>query len=129
MRFVLVIKGCYNELVRLLHPNAIIPIRCNSKAVALPTLSNILIFCFIYILVFLLGSLTLMIAGVDFLSAMGSTASCLGNVGPGIGVIAPFDTYIHLSVFSKWILSLIMLTGRLEVFVVISLFFSAFWKR
>ncbi len=129
MRFVLIIKGCHNELLRLLHPNAVIPIRCNSKAVILSTLSNILIFSFVYILVFLFGSLILMIAGVDFLSAMGSTASCLGNIGPGIGVIAPFDTYIHLSVFSKWFLSFIMLTGRLEVFVIISLFFSVFWKR
>lgn len=129
MRFVLILKGSYNELLRLLHPNAVIPIRCNTKSVALTTFSNILIFCLIYILIFLIGSLILMIAGVDFLSAMGSTASCLGNIGPGVGVIAPFDTYIHLSVFSKWFLSFIMLIGRLEVFVIISLFFSVFWKR
>jgi trk system potassium uptake protein TrkH len=129
MRFVIIIKGAYNELLRLLHPNAVIPIRCNTKSVTLSTLSNILIFCLIYILIFLIGSLILMIAGVDLFSAMGSAASCLGNIGPGIGVIAPFDTYIHLSVFSKWVLSFIMLIGRLEVFVVISLFFSVFWKR
>jgi len=129
MRIVLLGKNSYHELKRLIHPNAIMPIRCNQRSISTQFIANLLVFCFIYITIFLLGSLILMLLGTDFQTAMGSVASCLGNVGPGLGSTGYVETYSHVAPFAKWFLTLIMLLGRVEIFAVIVIFSPYFWKR
>ena len=67
--------------------------------------------------------------GVDFLTAIGSAAASLGNIGPGIGSVGPVDNYAHIPTIGKWYLSVLMLIGRLELFTVLILFTPYFWRR
>jgi len=67
--------------------------------------------------------------GVDFDTSMGATIACLGNIGPGIGKVGPSDNFFLLPDAAKWILSFLMMVGRLELFTVFILFYPGFWKK
>ena len=67
--------------------------------------------------------------GLDMLSAFGAVAGTLGNVGPGLGSVGPTDNYAHLPAVGKWLLTLFMLLGRLEIFTVIVLFSPDAWRK
>jgi len=67
--------------------------------------------------------------GLDFMSALGASASCLGNIGPAIGSLSPVDNYNHLSDAAKYFCSFLMLIGRLELFTVLFLFTPFFWSK
>ena len=67
--------------------------------------------------------------GLDFLSAIGSVAATLGNIGPGIGSVGPVDNFAHIPTIGKWFLSFLMLLGRLELFTILVLFTPYFWRK
>ncbi len=129
VRHVLFLKNGWIELKRQIHPSAILPVRYNTKAVSQQIIHNILAFVMIYISIFALGSVLVAAMGVDFETALGATAACLGNVGPGIGKVGPADTFFLLPDLSKWFLSFLMLIGRLELFTVLVLFTPYFWRK
>jgi trk system potassium uptake protein TrkH len=122
-------KNSLLEFKRRLHPKAIIPLILNGNTVSGQITYNLLAFIFLYLFIFTVGSLILTFIGVDFLTSISAVASALGNVGPGIGTVGPADSFSHLPDFAKWVLSLLMLMGRLELFTVCLLFTPYFWKR
>jgi len=128
-RVVLLFKNSRLELRRLIHPNAIIPVRLNKKAVSQPVLSNVLAFIVFYILIIVVSIIVMSALGLGLESSLGAVAATLGNIGPGIGSVGPVDTYAHIPVFGKWFLSFLMLLGRLELFTVLILFSASFWKK
>lgn len=128
VRHIILIKNSFLELKRQLHPSAIIPVRFNGHAVSRDITFNILAFIMIYILIFAGGSVIMGMFGADFTTAIGSVATCLGNIGPGFGTVGPVDNYAHISTSGKWLLSFLMLLGRLELFTVLILFTPFFWK-
>lgn len=129
VRHLLMIKNGILEFKRALHPNAIIPVRYNGRTIQEPIIYNILGFFIIYMLVFIVGSLVLGMLGLDFISAVSGSATALGNVGPGLGVLNPLVSFDVLPDLGKWWLSFLMLLGRLELFTVLILFTPYFWKR
>lgn len=129
VRIVLLLKNGYMELKRLIHPNAIIPVRLNHFAVSQQIISNVLAFIVLYIGIFIFGMIVMSLQGLDFESSMGAVAATLGNIGPGIGSVGPAENFSHISSFGKWFLSFLMLVGRLELFTVLILFSPAFWKK
>jgi trk system potassium uptake protein len=129
LRHYLLLKNSLLELKRLIHPQAVIPVRYNGKAVSNDILSKVAAFVLLYLSVFVIGSLLLAFTGLEFSSAMGSVAACLGNIGPGLGSTGPVANYGHVSELGKWVLSFLMLLGRLELFTVLIIFSSAFWKK
>ncbi len=129
VRHLLLFKNSSLELKRLIHPRAIIPVRLNGKSVSQEIISNVQAFFIFYISIFVLGSILLSILGLDFLTAAGAVATCLGNVGPGIGTVGPVNNFAHLPDLAKIILSFFMLIGRLELFTVLIIFSPAFWKK
>ncbi len=129
VRIVLLYRNGKTELKRLIHPQAIIPVRLNGKPVPPNIIYNVLAFFLIYIVIFALGSLAVSILGMDFESSIGGAASCLGNIGPGLGTVGPVLNYGLAPQGAKWIFSLLMLLGRLELFTVLILFTRAFWNR
>ncbi|MCH8317438.1 MAG: TrkH family potassium uptake protein [Bacteroidetes bacterium] len=129
VRHLLLWKNCIAELKRLLHPNAIIPVRLNGKAVSVQIMSNVLAFFLLYIIVFAFGCVFMSMLGLDFKSAIGSVIASLGNIGPGIGSVGPTDNYHHIPDAGKWFLSFLMILGRLELFTVLILFSRGFWRR
>ncbi len=128
VRHVIIVKNSLMELKRQLHPNAVIPIRLNGKAVSREITYNILAFIMIYISIFAFGSMLMGMLGADFNTAIGSVATCLGNIGPGIGNVGPLDNFATISSPGKWVLAFLMLLGRLELFTVLMLFTPYFWK-
>lgn len=128
VRHLILIRNSVLEIKRQLHPNAVIPVRLNGKAVSREITYNILAFIMIYIFIFAFGSMLMGIFGADFDTAIGSVATCLGNIGPGIGEVGPVDNFAGISVPGKWLLSFLMLLGRLELFTVLMLFTPYFWK-
>ena len=129
VRHLLLFKNGFLELKRLIHPRAIIPVRLNGKAVSSEIISNVQAFFIIYILIFVFGSILLSLMGVDFISSVGAVATCLGNTGPGIGSVGPIANFNHLPEMAKWLLSFLMLLGRLELFTVLIIFTPYFWKK
>lgn len=129
VRIVLLFKNGKLELKRLIHPHALIPVRLNGRSIPQPVIYNVLAFFLLYIIIFAVGSLALSILGLDFESSIGGVASCLGNIGPGLGTVGPVLNYGTVPEAGKWLLSFLMLLGRLELFTVLILFTSAFWNK
>ncbi len=129
VRQLLLFKNSTLELKRLIHPQAIIPVRLSGKAVSGDIIYKIMAFFLIYMIIFVFGTLFMSILGLDFESAIGSTVATLGNIGPGIGMVGPDDNYAEIPIIGKWFLSFLMLLGRLELFTVLILFSKAFWKK
>ena len=129
MRVVLLLKNSYYELRRLIHPNAIVPVRFNNKPVSEQIINNVLAFFMFYFIIFAGSSVLLMLVVPDLVSAMGAVATSLGNIGPGLGVFGPAENFSTLHPAGKWFLTFLMLLGRLELFTVLVLFSPAFWKK
>ena len=129
VRIVLLMKNGLMEFKRRLHPNAVIPIHLNKEPVSNKIIYNLLAFVFLYLFIFTIGSIIITAMGVPFLEAISAVATSVGNVGPGIGSIGPTGNFSALPDASKWVLSLLMLMGRLELFTVALIFTPYFWKR
>jgi trk system potassium uptake protein TrkH len=128
MRFVLLIKSGYYEMKRMIHPNAVIPLKFNKHNVDGKILNNILAFAVLYIGIFGTGTVVLMLFVSDFETAMGAVASSLGNIGPGLGTVGPALSYSEIHSAGKWFLSFLMLLGRLELFTILIILSPVFWK-
>ena len=128
-RLVVLAKNTKNEFYRAIHPNAILPVRVNKKAISHEVVSKILAFILVYVMVLIAGSVILSALGLSIEEAFGSTLSCLSNIGPGAGDTGPAGNYAFIPAIGKWVLSIIMLVGRLELFTVLILFTSYFWKN
>jgi trk system potassium uptake protein TrkH len=129
IRVVISGKACYYQFKRLIHPNAVIPVRYNKHTVREDILTRVLTFVILYLIIAAFGVLVLAISGLGFYESIGGMIACLGGVGPGLGLVGPSGNYAYISDFSKWFLSLMMLTGRLELFTVLMIFTPAFWRK
>ncbi len=129
VRIVLLMKNGFLEFKRKLHPNAIVPVNLNGQVVSSKIIYNLLAFVFFYLFMFVLGSIVMTFLGVDFIEAISAVATSIGNVGPGIGELGPSGNFYNLPDAAKWVLSFLMLLGRLELFTIAILFTPYFWKR
>ena len=127
VRVLVLLKEMGSELKKLFHPHGVFPIKIGDKPVPENAVSNVVVFIAFYILIFLFGVLAMAGLGLDIDTSIGAVAATLGNVGPGIGSVGPTENYAHLPILGKWVLSFLMLTGRLEIFTVLVLFTRHFW--
>jgi trk system potassium uptake protein TrkH len=129
VRHLLMIRNGFIEFKRTLHPNAILPVRYNTKAVDGKIVFNILAFFILYMLSFIVGALGFSMLGLDFESSVGVAASSLGNVGPALGDFGPVNNFYDMPTIGKWWSSFLMLIGRLELFTVLILLTPFFWRN
>lgn len=129
VRHLVMIKNGLLEFKRTLHPNAVIPVRYNSKAVSKEIVFNVLAFFILFMLLFIIGALGLGVLGLDFATAIGGAVSSLGNVGPAFGSLNPLANFGHLPALAKWWCAFLMLLGRLELFTVLIVFTPFFWRN
>ena len=129
VRIIVLFKNAINEFKRQVHPNAILPVRLNGQVIPIDIVTKILAFMFLYLAILVVSFLVLSFLGLEFEEAIGAAVSCMGNVGPGLGDIGHSGHFNDIPAASKWYLCFLMLTGRLELFTVLSLFMPAFWKR
>ncbi len=129
VRFLLVLKYTYVEILKLLHPHLIRSVKIRNSVIDRNVLASILGFIFIYIAVMFLSVLAVSLEIGDMVTALGSVVASLGNIGPGFGSVGPTDNYAHLGDFTKWILSLDMVMGRLEIMTILILFLPQTWRK
>ncbi len=127
IRVLLIVKQGLRELYRLIHPNAVVPIKIGEKIVSDRVLEAVWGFLAVYIIAFFTMFILLLATGLDFTTSFTAVGACLNNLGPGLGDVAAH--YGDINSTAKWILCFAMLLGRLEVFTLLVLFTPAFWKR
>ena len=128
-RHLIFVKNSVLELKRIIHPNAVLPVKVNDKSISTSGVYKNVSFIFIYFLVFLIGAVVLLFTGVDFNTAIGASVATLSNVGTGIGLVGPGGSYVAFPIFTKWILMLMMILGRVELFSLITLLSRSFWRN
>ena len=129
IRMVILTKVSRNEFKHILHPNAVLPIRINKQVIPPSIVSTVLAFCFIYLIIIIVSTLLMMAMGVGTAESLGCVISSIGNMGPGLGETGPAYSWNALPDAAKWLLSFLMLLGRLELFTVLLLFTPDFWKQ
>jgi trk system potassium uptake protein TrkH len=134
VRIILVIKSGYRELIHVLHPKAVIPLRLGGLSVKDEVLRPSNIFVAMYIFIFASASLLLAIISygdpaMTFETILSAVATTLGNVGPGFGMVGPMFSFAQIHPAAKMLLILCMWIGRLEVVTVLVLLVPEFWKK
>lgn len=129
VRLMIFIKSGFAEFKRRIHPNAVVPVKLNGKPITQQTTNNVVAFMHFYLMILIASVLIFCGTGVDFDESMGAAVSALGNIGPSIGQYGPSGTYALFPTTAKWVMTLVMLIGRLEIFTVLLLFTRALWKK
>jgi trk system potassium uptake protein TrkH len=119
-----------NQLKKIIYPRGIFVVKYDNNNVDDKFMSSIISFIYLYILIFFLITALLSLTGLDFITSISGAATSISNVGPGLGsMIGPNANFAQLPDVSKWILSLGMILGRLELFAILVLFIPSFWKN
>ena len=126
IRVVILFKLLKKELLKIIHPTAEIPIRINQSAINEETSATLYNFFIFYILSYLALSFLLLMSGLDMITSFSAVASCINNLGPGLGDVAL--NYGDINIFSKYVLSFAMILGRLEIFTLLIVMTPYFWK-
>lgn len=128
-RMLFLLKNVRNEIRRTVHPNTILSVRVNGKVLSGDLVNKVIAFLCLYVMLIAVGGIALSATGIPIVDAFFSSFSCIGNTGLGAGVTGYGGSYDIISDFGKWILSFLMLIGRLELFTVIILFTRGFWRK
>jgi trk system potassium uptake protein len=128
-RLYVLIKNIRAELKRFIHPKAIISIKLNKKPIPEETIRNFFIIFVAYLFIFCLGTILLSLFIDSPIESIGVSITCLGNVGPAFGQYGPVGNFAELHVGGKWIASILMIIGRLEVIPILIFFHYSFWKK
>ena len=123
------IKNTRNEIYRVMHPNSVLPVKVGGKVIEPEIVSKVTAFLGIYIMVITAGAVVLTLFNIPLVDSFFASFSCVSNTGLGAGITGYGGNYDIIPPAGKWVLSLLMLTGRLELFTVIVLFSPGFWRR
>jgi trk system potassium uptake protein TrkH len=123
-------KFVINQLKRFIYPRGIFVIKYENNTVNDKFLASIISFIFLYIIIFFILTALLSITGLDFITSISGAATSISNVGPGLGSeIGSNGNFSKIPDISKWILSIGMILGRLELFTILILFLPSFWRK
>ena len=128
-RAIFVVKNISNEMYRVLHPNAVRSVTFNNKITSPEVVNKVMVFMTIYIAVIFIGGFVLMLFGQSMIDSILTSLACVSNADIGLGIEGFGGSYCTMAAPAKYIMALLMLTGRLELFTVLVLFTPAFWKR
>lgn len=127
-RALMILKVVRNEFVHMLHPRAVLPVKLNGKAMPSQLVNSLMAFFTIYIL-FCIGTVALMMSiGTDITNSATISLSCITNAGLPLNELGPEMTWSSLPIWTKWVCTMLMLLGRLEIFNVLVLFTTPYWK-
>jgi trk system potassium uptake protein TrkH len=129
IRHVVLFKQAGNELRRLIFPRGVFSVRLNRKVGRKDVVYGVAGFVFLYCMVIALTTLVVASSGTDLFSSFSAALSVTGNVGVGFGAVGPFHNYGAFPDYVKWVLSFVMIAGRLELWTVCVLFSPEFWRR
>ena len=129
-RFLILFELLANGLRRLIYPHRVLPVRYGDRTVDADMQRAVVLFIASFFVIWALGTILLGATGLDLVTAMTGALTALTNVGPGLGpIIGPVGNFSSLPDVSKWVLSFLMLLGRLEILAVLVVFTPHFWTR
>lgn len=128
-RHLITMKNLRNTFIKIQHPNAVIPIKLNGRIVPEGVVNQVTVFITLYILAFLGGSLLMQVTGISAIESAGASATCLANIGPGLGASGNMSNFAHFNGTSKVIMSFLMILGRLELFTFLTVFTRSFRRN
>ena len=128
-RVVTLAKAAYADMRKMLHPNAVIRVRMEGRALSEKQVRGVQAYFSVYMLLFAVSWLLLSLDGFDLISTFTALASCINNIGPGLGLVGPTGNFFAFSPWAKLLLSFDMLAGRLEIFPMLLLFAPSLWKK
>lgn len=129
VRLLLITKNSRQELKRMIHPNAFLPVHFDRHIIPQSTVYNILVFLTLYFFTTCISTFIIAAMGYDMITSFSTSASMLANIGPSLGTFGPFSNYSAMPMFGKWFLSALMLLGRLELLTVMILFSRSFYRN
>lgn len=129
MRIILLLRIVQQEVDHLLHPRSVRIIKIDGTIIAPDVLQGVMSFVLLFIVLLACCTLFLSFLGIEIATAFWATASCLANVGPAFAGVGPANNFGHLPDAAKWVLSLCMLLGRLEIYTILLILLPAFWRR
>jgi trk system potassium uptake protein TrkH len=119
-----------NQLKKIIYPRGVFIIKYENNNVDEKFMASIISFIYLYIIIFFAITTLLSLSGLDFITSISGAATSISNVGPGLGtIIGPNGSFSLLPDFSKWVLSIGMILGRLELFAILVLFLPSFWQK
>ena len=127
VRILIMLKNGMRDLKKMLHPSSVQVVRLGDRVLPEPMIQSILAFFTAYIMVFVTFLMLLMATGVDPVTSFSAVATCLNNLGPGLGEVT--SNFATINPVAKWLLVMTMLLGRLEIFAVLLMFAPEFWRR
>lgn len=127
IRILLILKQNIREVYRVIHPNALFPIKVGGIAVPDKVVEAVWGFVAVYVVVYLVLMMILLMSGLNFLTAFTAVGACLNNLGPGLGDVSAH--YGNINSTAKWVLCIAMVLGRLEIFTLLVLFTPMFWRK
>jgi trk system potassium uptake protein TrkH len=128
VRHLVVLKNIRNVTQKLVHPNIIAQIKLNNKPLSESSNISTISFVVEYIFIFLVGTILVVITGIDPVTAASAVGTSLGNTGPGLGAVGPMFTYAGMPEITKLLFSFLMIIGRLEIYTILIIFTRSFWK-
>ena len=129
-RLLILFELLANGLRRLIYPHTVLPVRYGDRSVDPDMQRNVVLFIASFFVIWAIGTILLGGTGLDFVTATTGSLTALTNVGPGLGpIIGPVGNFSSLPDSAKWVLSFLMLLGRLEILAVLVLFTPTFWTR
>jgi trk system potassium uptake protein TrkH len=128
IRVLVLFRSISAHLKKILHPRSVVPVKVGGRVVSEDAVANVQAFLALYLLFFVVGALVMLALGMDIVSAIGAVAATLGNVGPGLGSVGAIENYAQVHPVGKWVLSLLMMAGRLEIFPIVVILRRGFWR-
>lgn len=129
IRVISLLKQAFNEMKYLLHPKGVFILKISGNAVKKDIIYAISGFFFLYITTSLVVTLIVATSGVDILTSFTTALTALGNIGPGFGLVGPTENFAFFKDYVKWVLSITMIAGRLEIYTFLIIFLPYFWKN
>jgi len=129
MRAIILYKQVYRELVRAIHPSAIVSVRVGSETIPVQIMFSVLGFAFAYMCIIVALTLLMTFSGLDIVTSFSAVVASINNTGPGLNQVGPATTYAVLTDFQTWICTAAMLLGRLEIFSLLVVLTPEFWRR
>ena len=130
IRVYIALKMGVKSIIQVILPNAIMPLKIDSKPVSDTYVVRAAAFFIIYMFLFVFGTVVMTITeNTDLVTAFAASVACLSNIGPGLGQVGAVENYAWISPVGKWILSFLMLAGRLELYSILILFVPDAWRK
>ncbi|MBR7157712.1 MAG: TrkH family potassium uptake protein, partial [Bacteroidales bacterium] len=127
-RVLIFFKTFKSQLKKHVHPNAVVPIRVGNHVIEKDIAAAAVMFILIYVLFIFLGAIIFSLSGMDFIDSFSSSVAHMGNIGPAFGSVGVFDNYDHIPLFAKFVSTIEMLLGRLEIYPLLMIFVIYKWR-